>query len=71
MTEPSRGSVGGVSCCELIAAATSSRPQQLLCKRKRGREGGRREGSDANNRRFTEDRALGEMMYRMSSASAP
>lgn len=32
--EPSRGWVGGVSCCELIAAAaTCSRPQQLLCKR--------------------------------------
>lgn len=35
------------------------------------RERGKSEGSDANNRRFNEDSALGEMMYRMSSASAP
>lgn len=31
-----------------------------------GRERG--DGSDVNNRRFSEDSALGEMMYRMSSS---
>lgn len=40
--------------------------------KKEGWEGGREgERSDGNNRRFSEDSALGEMMYRMSSAAAP
>jgi len=56
--------VGGASGCEL----TGTSSQQLLCKRKKGWKG---EGSDMNNRRFNRDGALGEMMYRMSSASVP
>lgn len=61
-----------MSCCELIVAATSSWPQQLLCKRKKEREGERREGKgreESNaDRRFNEDSAPGEVMHRMSSA---
>lgn len=38
---------------------------------KEGKGGREERGSDANDRRFTEDSALGVMMYRMSSATAP
>ncbi|KAK2890099.1 hypothetical protein Q8A73_018399 [Channa argus] len=67
--EPSQGWVGGVSCCELIAAATCSWPQQLLCKSKTERGG--REESDVNERRFGEDNTLGELMHTTSSVPAP
>lgn len=63
--------MGGVSCCELIAAAYSLTATTAIMQEKEGEGRERQEGSDANNRRFSEDSALGKMMHRMSPVSAP